>query len=361
MLRRAQMEAYAADAGSLERARQIIARASKHIDGMGARAPEARVWMLAAQATLELIGGDARTSQREFRQAADLSDTMPETFDTDTRLLLRQREAFAEFRLGRWDDAQALFADVLGRYLALHGPLHPDTLIARLNIAQVQMARGAAASAVQMLNDNFIRQLTTVFGPESHTVMTARAARARSLMTLGRYEEALRDNEEVHRAAVAGQGENSQFAILALADVANAQCREGRPDAGTDSATRAYTAAIKSFPNTPAISQEVAIIEAHCLIAAKKYSAAAALLQKIDVQAVSEYAADPDVDAERDLMLADVAAVSGDTAKARTLLARPEQVFAGADADPYLRSELERVRATVGQQNAAFSKPAPAP
>ncbi|HTT82139.1 MAG TPA: tetratricopeptide repeat-containing protein kinase family protein, partial [Rhizomicrobium sp.] len=361
MLRRAQMEAYASDAGSLERAKQIIARAAKRIDGTGARAPEARVWLLAAQGTLGMVGGDAGASEKQFREAADLADTMPDTFDTDTRLFLRQREAFAEFRLGRWGEAQALFTDVLNRYLALHGPLHPDTLIARLNIAQVQMARGAAMSAVRLLNDDFIRQLTAVFGPGHHAVLTALAARARSLMALGRYEDALRDNEEVHRAAVAGQGENSQFAILALTDIADAQCREGHTDAGTDSATRAYAAAMKSFPNTPTIAQDIGMTRALCLIAAGKYADADTLLQRVDVKAVGEFEADPDVEAKRDLMLADIAAGSGDTARARTLLAKSGTIFGAPDADPYLRSELLRVRAAVAQQNAEFSKLAPAP
>jgi hypothetical protein len=165
----------------------------------------------------------------------------------------------------------------------------------------------------------------------------------------------------VHRAAVAGQGENSQFAVLALTDIAEAQCREGHTDAGFDSATRAYQAATKSFPNTPAISQDVAITRAFCLLAAGKYATAETLLQGIDVKAVSEFEADPDVDAKRDLMLADIAAGSGETAKASTLLAKPKRVFATAEADPYLRSELERVQAAVAQQSAKLSKLAPAP
>lgn len=360
MLRRAQMEAYASDAGSLDRAKKIIAVAAKRVDAMGARAAEARVWLLAAQGTLGMVGGDAVASQKEFKQSADLADTMPETFDSDTRLFLRQREAFAEFRLGRWDDAQALFTDILKRYLALHGPLHPDTLIVKLNLGQVLMARGDAAAAVRLLNDNFIHQLTAVFGPEHHAVMTALAARARSLMALGQYAEALHDNEEVHRAAVAGQGENSQFAILALTDMAEAQCLEGRTDLGTDSATRAYVAATKSFPNTPAIAQDVAMTRAFCLIAAKNYAAAKSSLQGIDVKAVSEFEADPNVGAERDLLLADIAAASGQTAKAQLLLAKPAQVFSAADAEPYLRDELARVRAAVAQQNTTLSKLAPA-
>lgn len=361
MLRRAEMEASASDAGSLDRAKEIVAQAAKRIDGMGARAPETRVWMLAAQGTLQLVGGDVATSQKQLKQAADLADSMPEIFDADTRLLLRQREAFAEFRLGHWDEAQALFTDILKRKLALHGPLHPDTLIVRLNLAQVLMARGASASAVHALNDNFIHQLTAVFGPEHHAVLTALAARARSLMMLGRYEQALRDNEQVHRAAVAKQGENSQFAILALTDVAEAQCRVGQTDAGTDSAARAYAAATKSFPNTPAIAQDVGMTRALCLIAAGKYADASPLLERIDVKAVSEFEADPDVDAKRDLMLADIAAGSGQMAKARSLLAKPERVFAGADADPYLRAILERLRAAAVQQKAAYSKVAPVP
>jgi len=349
-LRRAEMEAKASDAGSLERARKLIAAAATNIDGMGKRSAEARVWLLSAQGTLELVGGENVSRAREqLKEAGDLADSMPDTFDIEARLQLRQRQAFAEFRLGEWDEAQGHFTDVLTRQLALHDPLHPDSLVVRLNLAQVLMARGAAAAAVQSLSDDFIRQLTTVFGPGNHAVLTALAARGRSLMTLGRYDDSLRDNADVHRAAVAAQGENSQFAILALADIAEAQCRQGHTKDGIDSASLAYDAARKSFPNMPTIAQDVATELASCLLAAGKYTQAAPLLEGIDAKAVAEFEADPDRDAEVDLMLADVAANAGDWVRARVLLAKPSQVFSATDADPYLRRWLERLSIAIRQ------------
>jgi DNA-binding winged helix-turn-helix (wHTH) protein len=345
-LRLAQIEVLASEAGSLERARALVASAATRMEGLGRRSAEARVWLLAAKATLQLTGGDMPAARDEFKAAADLADTMPETFDIGGRLALRQRQAYALFRLGRWNDADALLHDLLRRQIALHGPDHPDTLQVRLTLAQVLMGRGEASAAVAALDDLY-PGLVRVFGKDHRLVLQALTARARSLGRLGRYDDAVRDDMEVYRMTVAKQGVESQYAITPLSDIAESQCRAGRAKAGLENANLAYKIALKTYPKLPTIPQAISTEVAFCLIIDGKNAAAEEILKGIDRKAMSQLIADPNVDAGIDLMLANTAAATGDAARARALLAAPRKAYDRDGADPYMRRWVQRLAAAT--------------
>lgn len=348
-LRRAHMEALVLDTGSLEQARALIAAAAPQAAQAGGRASEMRVWLLAAQAALELQGGDAAVARGEFAAAADLADSLPALFDLDTRLTLRHREAFSYFRMGKWAEADGLLKPLLTRELALHGPIHPDTLLIKLTVAQVLMARGAASAAIAALNDEFCRQLVAVFGADHHAVLTALAARARAFSWLGRYDEAIRDDRTVLLTAQARHWDASFYAIIAQADIAAFQCRQGRVPDGLLDATHADDMAGRVFVQDPAIRQSVSAELAFCLITAQRYGEAKRILDQVDRKAVAQFIGDPGLEADTDLMLAEIAYKTGDTPGARALLVVPRKAFEAPEADPYDRAWVQRLTLATRQ------------
>jgi tetratricopeptide (TPR) repeat protein len=341
-LKQARMEIMAGDAGSQPRARALIAAADSSIASLGERADEARVWLLMARGTLEMTGGSVQQAQQDFQQASDRADAMPHVFDLGTRLILRQAQASALFRLGQWDRADAILNELLKQQLALHGPAHPDTLLVRLGLAQVAMGRGDAKSAVAAINLLY-PDMVPVFGADHRMVLQALSIRARASGLLTDYPTAIRDDREVYRATVAKQGEQSQFAIYPLNDIAESECRDNDFGNGLRDAEKAYALAQHAFPTVPAIPQAVSAQVAFCLIIGKQYAQAKAILDGIDRKAVADLIGDPDVGAGIDLMLAAIALASGDKVAATKLLQAPSQAFTRPNTDPYTRSWTNRL------------------
>jgi DNA-binding winged helix-turn-helix (wHTH) protein len=335
-LHQATMEVISGQPGSMARARAIVDYADGVLPGLGARRPEADVWLAASRAMLEMLGGDVRHAQAAFKRAADMADAMPDIFDEGTRLSLRQREAFTCLRLGELDRAKAMMTGLLQRRLALNGPRHPDTLRLALNLAQVRIAQGDAASALPDLN-RLVADFASVFGPDHQDTLILLATRARAFDQLERYEDAAADDRTIYQRALARQGPKSFFAIATLMDVAQAQSRAGHADAGIATARDSMAAAVAAFGAHSVLAQLASGTLAFCLIAGGHFAEASPLLDGIDAKALSELTIDPAYGAELDVMRAAIAGGTGDAARARTLLGKVGSAFEKPGADRYFQ------------------------
>jgi tetratricopeptide (TPR) repeat protein len=347
-LHQASMEVISGQPGSLARAKTMIAEAAPRVAAMPTRQAEARVWLQAGRGTLEMLGGDVRVAQNAFRAAADMADTMPDVFDEGSRLSLRQQEAFTCLRLAQWDSAKTMMKALLARRLVLNGPRHTATLQLELNLAQVRIAQGEAAQVLPELN-RLLPDFNAVFGPDHQRTMTLLATRATALAQLERYDEAAADDQALYRHAVSLQGPNSYFAIGALSDAADAQCRAGNTDAGLETARTSTAQALQKFGATHVLTQMASGNLAMCLIIAGDFTQAAPLLDKIDTNSVAQMAVDPHYGAEIDVMRAAIAQAAGDKARVKALLEKTAPAFEKADADKYFRRWAQRLSAQASK------------
>jgi serine/threonine protein kinase/DNA-binding winged helix-turn-helix (wHTH) protein len=348
-LQEAAMEVQSGQAGSMARARALIARTAPAIAGLGKRAPEARVWLDAAIAATQMVGGNVHEAQAAYLRAADHAEAMPDVFDESARLSLRQSLVLTYMRQGAWSTAEPMVRDLLDRRLVLNGPRHPSTLALQLFLAQLRIVQGHAAEALPVLNQLY-PSASAVFGPDHLMTMKTLSTRGQAYMQLERYQEAEADQMAIYRLAVAKDGEHSFFALGTLADAAQAQCRAGETQAGLAAASKAYEGARAAFGAGAILTVMNRSNLAFCLIAAHQSAAAAPLLDGLDSQAAAEFMMDPTVGAQVDLMRAAIALDAGNSARAGTLLAQAAPALEAQSTDQYLR---KWARALVAAQRAA--------
>jgi len=335
-LHEAAMEVQSGMAGSMARARALIAQAAPIIPALGKRAPEAQVWLDAAIASTQMVGGDVQQAQAAYLRAADGADAMPDVFDEGTRLSLRQSLVLTYMRMGAWSTAEPMVADLLRRRLVLNGPRHPATLALQLFQAQLLIVQGHAAQAVPLLNQiqpSFI----AVYGPDHLMTMKMLSTRGQAYMQLEQYRDAEADQMAIYRLAVAKDGEQSFFALGTLADAAQAKCRAGETASGLAAATKAYDGARAAFGPGAILTVMNRSNLAFCLITAHQSAAAAPLLQGLDSQAMAQFMMEPTVGSQVELMRAAIALDAHDDALAAKLLAQAAPKLEAQTTDPYFQ------------------------
>lgn len=331
-LQQAMMEARSYEAGSLPRAKALIAAAQNDIQQRRLSRPDLDVWLASARGTVALIDNDGQTAEAEFGKASRAADALPD-FDPTARLTFRQRFAFAKFRLGDGAGAERLFRQLERDFTALEGPDGPNVLMVGMNLAQALMVEGKHAAAVAQANAVYPRILARL-GADHEMTLQLLTTRAQSEGVLERWDDAIRDDLRVHEMAVAKQGAKSFFAVATLSDAATAQCRGGHLAEGLKSADMAHRAAVEGFGKA-ALTDGTAYTLAACQIAAGKYAEALGNLRGIDRAAVAQLAADPHWGANVDLALAQIAAAQGRSSDARHFLDAAAPAFSIPNAEPY--------------------------
>lgn len=345
-LRWAEMEATAAAADSLPPARALLAAAAPGLESLGARRTEGEVWRLAARATLEIDDNDVPGGLRDIMESSRLAETDPDAIDAGTRLQLRQHVAYAEARMGRWDEADRQLAVLVRQELALHGPDHPDTLLTEVLQARTALSRGEFGETVRQV-DRLYPKMVAVFGPGYRQTVMTLYARAQALVFLERYDDAVRDALTVFHTIEAQSGEHAYLAIAALNDAGTALCRSGHLEEGLADVTRSWRLGGETFGDRSSLVQFMSENIGLCLLLMKRYPEASARLDRIDRDLAGRASSMDDNDAAIDLMRAEIAAAGGDRARARSLLALPETVFARPGEDPYERRWTARLLAST--------------
>ncbi len=282
-LQRTTLEARSYESGSLPLAKSMLGQQEALIARLPHSRPDLAVWLSSARGMIALIENDAKSAAENFQAAVNRAAVLPE-FDESARLTFKQRLAFSYIRLGEGAKAEQLFRELIVAFTQVAGPDSPHVLRVRLNLAQAFM--------IQNKHEEAIREASTIYpefvsrlGADHELTMQLLTTRAQSEGSLGRWDEAIRDDFAIHELAVRKQGPLSFFAVATLADGSLAQCRAGRYREGESNARKAYEASAKAFGARAGLTGGTAYTLASCLIGLGKLDEASALLQQIDVPA----------------------------------------------------------------------------
>ena len=292
-----------------------------------------------------LIGNNAQSAKDNFQAASDKAVNLA-AIDDNTRLALRQRLGFSNIRLGNGAESERIFRDLIRDYSNASGPDSPAVLRVRLNLAQAFMIQNKNAEAVDETNaiyPAFVAKL----GPDHELTMQVLGTRAQCEGTLERFDDAVRDDLELHRLAVKKQGPSSFFAIASLADTSLAQCRGGRANEGLVNARSSYQRSRSGFGEHAGLTGAAAYSLAACLIELKRFDEATGLMDNIDTKPVAQLTGVPDWSANLDLARADIAVRKGDYSAARKKIQPAIPVFSTLDAEPYQKHKLEALLAAI--------------
>src|SRR5712671_2042588 len=344
-LQRATLEARSYESGSLPLAKSILAQQEALIAKLPHPRPDLPVWLSSARGMIALIDNNAKSASENFRAAVERSDALP-SFDESARLTFKQRLAFSYIRLGEGAKAEQLFRELIASFTRVVGADSHNVLRVRLNLAQAFMIQNKHAEAVQeatAIYPEFVSRL----GPDHELTMQLLTTKAQSEGSLERWDDAIRDDLNIHELAVHKQGPLSFFAIATLSDAALAQCRAGRYREGEANARQAYQASTKAFGPRAGLTGGAASTLADCLIGLGKLDEAGKLLDQIDVPAVAQLAGDPDWGAGVTLAQAEIAYRRGNYDAARDYVQTVTPVFTRKDAEPYQKRALESLRTAL--------------
>ncbi|MBZ5725298.1 MAG: winged helix-turn-helix domain-containing protein [Acidobacteriia bacterium] len=347
-LQRAIMEARTYQVGAAPLARAIVAEQESRLARIPRPREEVAVWLASARGMMALIDNNAKAAAEQFQAASDRAEKLPE-FDERARLTLKQRLAFASIRLGDGGKAERLFRELIAAFSRTGGPDNPSVLRVRLNLAQAFMIQGKNEQAVQETSSIYPEYVARL-GADHELTMQVLTTRAQCEGTLGRWDDAIRDDLAVYDRAVRKQGPNSFFAIATLTDAALAQCRAGDYGRGEPNARKAFEASSKAFGARAGLTGGTAYSLASCWIGGGKLREAAQLLQEIDSQAVAQLAGFPDWSANVALAQGEIAYRSGDYEEARKFLQSAAPVFSRPEAEPYQKHVLDTLSAAIDKQ-----------
>jgi hypothetical protein len=346
-LQHASAEALSTQAGSLDRARALVAAARRSLGPERAGNGAPAVWLEAAEGMIALAAEDVPNARDHSGRAATLADALPERFDERQRLNLHQRHAFTLLRLGDPAGAARELTPLVAAMSRLQGPDHPDTLLLRLNLAQAKANSGHYEAALADLTP-LIPLLESRMGATHRLTLLALSVRQLALGSLGRYGEAAADAERVWRAAAAKDGPTSFQAVAARSDLGTTQCRAGDYTRGEANTRAAYRSARAARPDESALAQAIRAAVADCLIADGRAPEAAPLLRNIDRERVNQLVGDAHWDASLDVSLGEIALAQGDRAEAVARLRAAAAVYTSPPSDHYLAARFERLQRAVG-------------
>jgi eukaryotic-like serine/threonine-protein kinase len=338
-LQRAALEARSYQAGTLDLAKSILAEQETKISKLRQTRDDLPVWLYTARGMISLIANDAKSAKTNFQTAVDAAVKVP-AIDESSRLALKQRLGFANIRLGNGAEAERIFRELIDAYSHADGPDSPAVLRVRLNLAQAFMIENKDAEAIEETNQiypGFIAKL----GPDHELTMQVLGTRAQCEGTIERFDDASRDDLELHRLAVEKQGPASFFAVASLSDVSTAQCRGGHTTDGVANARNAYETSRKAFGERAGLTGATAYSLAECLIDLHRFDEATKLIDNVDSKPVAELTGVPEWSANLDLARAEIAFGKGDFAGARKAIQPAVAVFSRADAEPFQKHKLE--------------------
>jgi DNA-binding winged helix-turn-helix (wHTH) protein/serine/threonine protein kinase len=344
-LQRAAMEARTYQTGSLDAARSLLAEQESRLNKISQPRDDVPVWLASARGMIALIGNDAKHAVEQFQLASDKAQTL-ESFDASARLTLKQRLAFGYIRLGEGAKAERLFRELIAAFSSTDGPDSASVLRVRLNLAQAYMIQGKNKEAIQETTSIYPLYVARL-GETHELTMQLLSTRAQCEGAQGLWDDAIKDDMAVHQMAVRKQGPLSFFAIAALSDTAQAQCRGGHFAAGEPNARKAWQSSAQAFGPRAGLTGGAAETLASCLIGAGKLAEASKLLENIDVQAVAQLTGFPDWFANIALEQAEIAYREGDYKSAKNYLEKARPIFSRPTAEAYQKQALETLSAAL--------------
>ncbi len=336
MLRQASMELRDFDRGNLARAERLVTIAEPKVAGLSSRQIEARVWLLTAQGMTLVMKSRLADALQDFTAAADMAAANPGAFDEAARFLFRFRVGFAHMKLGHHDVAQGIFSTLAGEAMAAHGALYPDTLNARLGLAQNGRYGGDAAGSIRQLQA-LLPDLQSVFGRDDRRSWLAQAALAQALMQVERYDDAARLSLDLAGRVSSVQGANAVYATSLRGLAGDAMCRAGHYADGERLMRASYATLRATLGDAHPATQSAPPTIATCLVLAGRPLEAKPLLAGVNCDALGDLMSERDYCADIDVLRAAVAHAEQRDDAARPLVAHAMEVFSAHSGDAIYR------------------------
>lgn len=332
--------------GAQARASALMAEAEQRFGEARVQEGVTGVWAAAAEGYLALAESRGEAAVAAFRRGAALAADPALALSDRERIAARQRLLYAQLRQDRPDvaAAQSLVSDAT----RLLGAEDAATLTVRLNLAQVLMQANRHEEAVAAFTA-VLAPVELRFGADHPRTLTVLGGRADSFKNLGRYRDAAADAARIHSAAAKRFGPGSFYAVGSRADQAQAECRAGDTAAGVASAQAAHAAAVRHFGAGAALTHGASARVAECLIAAGRHAEARQWLKGLDRRAVGELVGNADWGLHVELLLAEIAASTGELQSARSHFEAARPAFPDLRTDPYEARRIASVAATLSQ------------
>ncbi len=347
-LQRAAMEARTYQSGGLDAAKSMLAEQQARLKKISRPRAEVAVWLASARGMIALISNDAKTAVAQFQTAVDKAQMLP-SFDLSARLTMKQRLAFGYIRLGEGAKAERLFRELIAAFRSAEGPESASVLRVRLNLAQAFMIQGKNKDAVAETTSLYPLYVARL-GETHELTLQLLTTRAQCEGAAGLWDDAIRDDMAVYKAALGKQGPLSFFAIASLSDGAQAQCRGGHFREGVPNARKAWESSVQAFGPRAGLTGGVAETLASCLIGFDRLAEASKLLHEIDVRAVAQLTGFPDWFANVALDEGEIALRQHDYAGARKYLETAKPVFSRPDAEAYQKQTMANLAAALEKQ-----------
>lgn len=344
-LQKAAMEARIFEAGTLPRARALLASAEADIPKMRAPEGDLMLWLFWTRGTIAAIASDARSEYENFAAALRRAETDTEVDET-SRETVKELVADSYIRLGEGAKAEPLFREIIAALSKTIGPESPEVLRARVYLAQALMAQNKFADAVAEASRAY-PGLVKKLGQDHEVVFALLGARAAAEGYLGRWNDAIRDDLTAYRGALKKQGPAAMYSIAMLSDAAQSQCQIGRYAEGEANARTAWQESNRAFGPHAGLTGGVAYTLAFCLIGTNHLNEASQLLDSIDVKATEQQAGSTSVEASIAVAKGEIAAKRGDLASARSYADQAAKTFDSPNAAVGDKKSLETLRAEI--------------
>ncbi len=326
----AAMEARSYEPGSLDRAKSLLGRAEQSTSRIPHPEDDLSVWVLSTRGVIGIISNDAHAANENLSAALQRAQAIP-SFNPTALLQIKQFLAFTYIRMGDGAKAESALRDLIQQYSRAEGPDSPRGLKARVNLAQALLVEKKYAEAIDEANLVY-PVLVAKLGEEHEVLLGILSTRAAAEGSLGRWNDAIRDDLSVHAIAVRKQGPVSFYSLSSLSDGALSQCRSGRFAEGETNARSAYEQSSKALGPRSGMTGGISYALAVCLIRRNKLDEAEELLRNIDAKAVSQLSGEPSVAASIALAQGEIALRRGDYLLAQRYAQTAAPAFETSDA-----------------------------
>jgi serine/threonine-protein kinase len=347
----ANMEARSYAAGSLPRAREILAQQEAMIQTLDHPPAEIGIWRLAAKGMIAAIANEPKETIANYQAAISAAQHLSD-FDPAVLQGFKERLLWGYVRAGQGPEAERVARELISETTKASGPTHSGVLRLRLKLAQALLIQNKHAEAIEEA-DALYPLISAALGPDHEVALQVLLTRANSEGTLERWEDSIRDDLEAHRIAMKKDGPLTFLALAPLSDAGLSECRAGRLAQGEAHSREAFDGSRTAFGDRAGMTGGAAYSLATCLVGLGRVDEASALFGNIDVRAVEQMAPASDWKADIALGQAEIALLRGDLGTARRLIDAAEPAYARPDADQYQKRKVGALRAALEAKSKA--------
>ncbi|MBL8860824.1 MAG: serine/threonine protein kinase [Planctomycetes bacterium] len=236
--------------------REVLDRASASLDGRFAEDPAVEAALRMTIGTSYEKLGVTEPARRHFERALELQRANSGA-ESEPALLAAAAMASTWAKLGRVTEAIGIHREVVAGFERLHGPEHPATLAARVDLA-VELSNDGQYEEAQALCDSTLSILERVMDSRDMLVLTARNNRALLAGRQGRYAEAAAELEDVLELQTLTLGERHPETLTTLGNVASLMFQLGRIGECEELARRGHALCVEvigpAHPRTGALA-----------------------------------------------------------------------------------------------------------